>query len=336
MLHLQKTYEAKIKALENQVTKMDGEKRKMALKDKDALKEDGREKQNLLTMRLETLKKELHEAKSQQKEFKRLQKLHSRGELKISSLQVELSGMKATRAGMQRELKSKTELYRKTTRAKDLEIVKLKRSEARQEYQLHKLEDARSKQSNVLKRKTEEIAMAHKKLKTAQLKSLGKREKTFTADHEEALRLQIHQLIETNVTIADTKCTITAEMEARKAISKKATSVLVQKQLQEKSKSVKEMQSQLMNLESSTRLCFSSVTAPSSITIAKHTIAHFVSLFVETRMESEIQMHALKQRIEDLEAVRQANNTILLIIINELLLVTYSSSYSNPQATSWF
>ncbi|CAK4690844.1 unnamed protein product [Aphanomyces euteiches] len=106
-----------------------------------------------------------------QKECMRLQKLHKQGQLKISALEQELTHMKQLKASLQRQLKTEVGNAQKEQRRQSLEILKLQRKDAKKQMELQKLTQLHSQQTNVLKRKNEELAklQASKRFKPSKM-----------------------------------------------------------------------------------------------------------------------------------------------------------------------
>ncbi|RQM29578.1 hypothetical protein B5M09_005770 [Aphanomyces astaci] len=97
-------------------------------------------------------------ATAAQTEVRRLQRLHQQGQLKISSLQVELTSMKQMKASLQRKLKMEVGNAQKEHRRQSLAILQLQRKHTKKQMEIHKLSHLHAQQNTMLKRKTEELA----------------------------------------------------------------------------------------------------------------------------------------------------------------------------------
>eukprot|EP00069_Balaena_mysticetus_P014114 bmy_08450T0 len=75
--------------------------------------------------------------------------------------------MKNQRVQLMRQMKEDAERFRQWKQQKDKEVIQLKERDRKRQYELLKLERSFQKQSNVLRRKTEEAAAANKRLKDA-------------------------------------------------------------------------------------------------------------------------------------------------------------------------
>ncbi|RHY65761.1 hypothetical protein DYB34_007173 [Aphanomyces astaci] len=111
-------------------------------------------------------------ATAAQTEVRRLQRLHQQGQLKISSLQVELTSMKQMKASLQRKLKMEVGNAQKEHRRQSLAILQLQRKHTKKQMEIQKLSHLHAQQNTMLKRKTEELA---------KLQSSNKRVKPSTA-----------------------------------------------------------------------------------------------------------------------------------------------------------
>ncbi|TMW64907.1 hypothetical protein Poli38472_009074 [Pythium oligandrum] len=160
-------YESKIRQLESEVAKLTAEKARLAQEvppDGTTQTSDGTQRR--LQEQLQLVQTQLQVARHSEKECKRLNQLWKNGSLKISTLQREITDMKAQKAALQRRLKQEAESHRKERREQDLKIIQLKRQEQRKQYELQKLASLHAKQNNVLKRKNEEIAAVTKRMRT--------------------------------------------------------------------------------------------------------------------------------------------------------------------------
>ena len=75
--------------------------------------------------------------------------------------------MKTQRVQLMRRMKEDAEKSRQWKQQKDKEVIQLREQDRKRRYELVKLERDFQKQSNVLRRKTEEAAAANKRLKDA-------------------------------------------------------------------------------------------------------------------------------------------------------------------------
>lgn len=166
------SYEHKIVQLEKRVGKLAAEKKRLSLEIKvngKSVDAATRRSKEDVFVQLQKSQSQLQVAKQAEKECKRLTALWKTGKFKISTLESEIVDMKKQKTTLQRKLKEESETHRKEKREHELQIVQLKRQDQRKQYELQKLSALHSKQSNVLKRKTEEMTMANKRMRTMAL-----------------------------------------------------------------------------------------------------------------------------------------------------------------------
>ncbi|GAB9468919.1 Kinesin family member 4 isoform 2 putati [Globisporangium polare] len=163
------SYEQKIIKLENRVGRLAAEKKRLSLEIKaSGQSADAADQKNKEDVRaqLQQIQSQLQVAKQAGEECKRLTALWKSGKFKISALEQDIVDMKKQKAGLQRKLRAEAETHRREKREQDLKILQLKRQDQRKQHELQKLTALHSKQNSVLKRKTEEIVMANKRMRT--------------------------------------------------------------------------------------------------------------------------------------------------------------------------
>ncbi|XP_058392074.1 chromosome-associated kinesin KIF4A isoform X3 [Diceros bicornis minor] len=165
---IQYQYQDNIKNLELEVINLQKEKEELVLelqttkKDINQAKLSERRRKRLqeLEGQIADLKKKLHEQS-------KLLKLKESTEHTVSKLNQEIQVMKNQRVQLMRQMKEDAEKFRQWKQQKDKEVIQLKERDRKRQYELLKLERNFQKQSNVLRRKTEEAAAANKRLKDA-------------------------------------------------------------------------------------------------------------------------------------------------------------------------
>nr|CCA18975.1 PREDICTED: kinesin family member 4 isoform 2 putati [Albugo laibachii Nc14]CCA24827.1 predicted protein putative [Albugo laibachii Nc14] len=163
LLAMTSSYTQKIFQLEKEIDALTEDKKNLA----SAIhtKSNSITSSSRLKDQLKTLQQQLGIARGAERECKRLTLQLKNGTLKISTLEHEVSSMKRQKANLQRQLKEESERHRKESRQQQLEILRLKRQEERKQYELQKLSALHAKQNTVLKRKTEEVAAANKRMR---------------------------------------------------------------------------------------------------------------------------------------------------------------------------
>ncbi|XP_051486627.1 chromosome-associated kinesin KIF4A isoform X1 [Apus apus] len=165
---IQSQYQTNIKDLELEVSSLQKEKEELILalhlakKDVNQAKLSERRRK-----RLQELEGQINELKKKLNEQSKLLKLKESTERTVSKLNQEIREMKNQRVQLMRQMKEDAEKFRQWKQQKDKEVIQLKERDRKRQYELLKLERDFQKQTNVLRRKTEEAAAANKRLKDA-------------------------------------------------------------------------------------------------------------------------------------------------------------------------
>ncbi|CAN4092353.1 unnamed protein product [Withania somnifera] len=122
------------------------------------LKEDYLQKLNLLESQVAVLKKK-QDAQSQ------LLRQKQKSDDAAKRLQDEIQRIKTQKVQLQQKIKQESEQFRLWKASREKEVLQLKKEGRRNEYEMHKLLALNQRQKMVLQRKTEEAAMATKRLK---------------------------------------------------------------------------------------------------------------------------------------------------------------------------
>ncbi|XP_016481104.1 kinesin-like protein KIN-4C [Nicotiana tabacum] len=122
------------------------------------LKQDYLQKLNLLEAQVAELKKK-QDAQSQ------LLRQKQKSDDAAKRLQDEIHRIKSQKVQLQQKIKQESEQFRLWKASREKEVLQLKKEGRRNEYEMHKLMALNQRQKMVLQRKTEEAAMASKRLK---------------------------------------------------------------------------------------------------------------------------------------------------------------------------
>ena len=163
LLALTSYYSQKIIQLEEEIDALTKDEKKLATAIRS--KANSTMSSSRLHEQLKSLQQQVGIARGAERECKRLTLQLKNGTLKITTLENEVSSMKKQKANLQRQSKEESERHRKENRQQQLQILRLKRQEERKQYQLQKLSELHAKQNTVLKRKTEEVAAANKRMR---------------------------------------------------------------------------------------------------------------------------------------------------------------------------
>nr|XP_018673943.1 PREDICTED: kinesin-like protein KIN-4A isoform X2 [Musa acuminata subsp. malaccensis] len=115
--------------------------------------------------KLKALEAQILDLKKKQENQVQLLKQKQRSEEAAKKLQEEIQFIKAQKVQLQHKIKQEAEQFRQWKASREKELLQLKKEGRRNEYERHKLQALNQRQKLVLHRKTEEAAMATKKLK---------------------------------------------------------------------------------------------------------------------------------------------------------------------------
>ncbi|XP_075394770.1 chromosome-associated kinesin KIF4A isoform X1 [Tenrec ecaudatus] len=165
---MQFQYQDNIKSLELEVINLQKEKEELVLELQTTKKDVNQAKlSERRRKRLQELETQIADLKKKLNEQSKLLKLKESTEHTVSKLNQEIQVMKKQRVQLMRQMKEDAEKFRQWKQQKDKEVIQLKERDRKRQYELLKLERNFQKQSNVLRRKTEEAAAANKRLKDA-------------------------------------------------------------------------------------------------------------------------------------------------------------------------
>ncbi|XP_017396044.1 chromosome-associated kinesin KIF4B [Cebus imitator] len=165
---IQFQYQDNIKSLELEVINLQKEKEEVVLELQTVKKDVNQAKlSEHCRKRLQELEGQIADLKKKLNEQSKLLKLKESTEHTVSKLNQEIQTMKKQRVQFMRQMKEDAEKFRQWKQKKDKEVIQLKERDRKRQYELLKLERNFKKQSSVLRRKTEEAAAANKRLKDA-------------------------------------------------------------------------------------------------------------------------------------------------------------------------
>ncbi|XP_065049195.1 kinesin-like protein KIN-4A [Musa acuminata AAA Group] len=115
--------------------------------------------------KLKTLEAQIINLKKKQENQVQLLKQKQRSDEAAKKLQDEIQFIKAQKVQLQHKIKQEAEQFRQWKASREKELLQLRKEGRRNEYERRKLQALNQRQKMVLQRKTEEAAMATKKLK---------------------------------------------------------------------------------------------------------------------------------------------------------------------------
>ncbi|XP_057779688.1 kinesin-like protein KIN-4A isoform X2 [Salvia miltiorrhiza] len=115
--------------------------------------------------KLKVLEAQIQDLKKKQENQVQLLKQKQKSDDAAKRLQEEIQCIKAQKVQLQHKIKQESEQFRHWKATREKELLQLKKVGRRNEYERHKLQALNQRQKMVLQRKTEEAAMATKRLK---------------------------------------------------------------------------------------------------------------------------------------------------------------------------
>ncbi|KAK4434404.1 Kinesin-like protein KIN-4A [Sesamum alatum] len=121
--------------------------------------------QDMHAQKLKSLEAQIQELKKKQENQVQLLKQKQKSDEAAKKLQDEIQCIKAQKVQLQQKIKQEAEQFRQWKASREKELLQLRKEGRRNEYERHKLQALNQRQKMVLQRKTEEAAMATKRLK---------------------------------------------------------------------------------------------------------------------------------------------------------------------------
>ncbi|CAN0922410.1 Kinesin-like protein KIN-4A [Linum grandiflorum] len=121
--------------------------------------------QDVHSQKLKTLEGQILDLKKKQENQVQLLKQKQKSDEAAKKLQEEIQSIKAQKVQLQHRMKHEAEQFRQWKASREKELLQLRKEGRRNEYERHKLQAINQRQKMVLQRKTEEAAVATKRLK---------------------------------------------------------------------------------------------------------------------------------------------------------------------------
>ncbi|CAH9144871.1 unnamed protein product [Cuscuta epithymum] len=121
--------------------------------------------QDIHAQKLKALEVQILDLKKKQESQVQLLKQKQKSDEAAKRLVDEIQSIKAQKVQLQHKIKQEAEQFRQWKASREKELLQLKKEGRRNEYERHKLQAMNQRQKMVLQRKTEEAAMATKRLK---------------------------------------------------------------------------------------------------------------------------------------------------------------------------
>ncbi|RHN70313.1 putative plus-end-directed kinesin ATPase [Medicago truncatula] len=117
------------------------------------------------SQKLKALEAQILDLKKKQESQVQLMKQKQKSDEATKRLQDEIQSIKAQKVQLQQKIKQEAEQFRQWKASREKELLQLRKEGRKSEYEKHKLQALNQRQRMVLQRKTEEAAMATKRLK---------------------------------------------------------------------------------------------------------------------------------------------------------------------------
>ncbi|KAL8487529.1 hypothetical protein ACS0TY_024002 [Phlomoides rotata] len=121
--------------------------------------------QDVHAQKLKMLEAQIHDFKKKQENQVQLVKQKQKSDNAAFKLQEEIQCIKSQKVKLQNRIKQEAEQFRQWKANREKELLQLRKEGRRNEYERHKLQALNQRQKMVLQRKTEEAAVATKRLK---------------------------------------------------------------------------------------------------------------------------------------------------------------------------
>ncbi|XP_076920074.1 kinesin-like protein KIN-4A isoform X1 [Bidens hawaiensis] len=183
--------------------------------------------QDLHSHKLKSLESQIQELKKKQESQVQLSRQKQKSDEAAKRLQEEIQFIKAQKVQLQHKIKQEAEQFRQWKASREKELLQLKKEGRRNEYERHKLQALNQRQKMVLQRKTEEAAMATKRLKELLEARRSTRENSVTSNgngangqnNEKALQRWLDHELEVMVNVHEVRHEYKKQSQVRTALA---------------------------------------------------------------------------------------------------------------------
>ncbi|KAJ9559868.1 hypothetical protein OSB04_005028, partial [Centaurea solstitialis] len=177
--------------------------------------------------KLKSLESQIQELKKKQENQVQLLKQKQKSDEAAKRLQDEIQFIKAQKVQLQHKIKQEAEQFRQWKASREKELLQLKKEGRRNEYERHKLQALNQRQKMVLQRKTEEAAMATKRLKELLEARKSTRDSSVTSNtngangqnNEKALQRWLDHELEVMVNVHEVRHEYEKQSQVRAALA---------------------------------------------------------------------------------------------------------------------
>lgn len=227
---LKQHFGKKLMELEDEKKAVQQERDKLLAEVESLASPDGQshKSQDIHLQKLKSLEAQISDLKKKQENQVQLLKQKQRSEEEAKKLQDEIQYIKAQKVQLQHKIKQEAEQFRQWKASREKELLQLKKEGRRNEYERHKLQALNQRQKMVLQRKTEEAAMATKKLKELleARKSTARENSAFangnsasTPVNEKSLQRWLDHELEVMVNVHEVRAEYEKQSEVRAAMA---------------------------------------------------------------------------------------------------------------------
>ncbi|KVH98313.1 Kinesin, motor domain-containing protein [Cynara cardunculus var. scolymus] len=177
--------------------------------------------------KLKSLESQIQDLKKKQESQVLLLKQKQKSDEAAKRLQDEIHFIKAQKVQLQHKIKQEAEQFRHWKASREKELLQLKKEGRRNEYERHKLQALNQRQKMVLQRKTEEAAMATKRLKELLEARKSTRDNSVTSNtngangqnNEKALQRWLDHELEVMVNVHEVRHEYGKQSQVRAALA---------------------------------------------------------------------------------------------------------------------
>ncbi|KAI3465322.1 hypothetical protein Pfo_021985 [Paulownia fortunei] len=184
--------------------------------------------QDVHSQKLKLLEAQIQDLKKKQENQVQLLKQKQKSDEATKKLQDEIQCIKAQKVQLQHKIKQEAEQFRQWKASREKELLQLRKEGRRNEYERHKLQALNQRQKMVLQRKTEEAAMATKRLKELlEARKSSARENSVTSNgngingqsNEKSLQRWLDHELEVMVNVHEVRYEYEKQSEVRAALA---------------------------------------------------------------------------------------------------------------------
>ncbi|KAL0685713.1 hypothetical protein Bca4012_052561 [Brassica carinata] len=164
---LKQYFGKKIAEVEDEKRSVQEERNRLLAEIENLASSDGQAQklQDVHAQNLKALEAQIQDLKKKQENQVQLLKQKQKSDDAAKRLQDEIHSIKAQKVQLQHRMKQEAEQFRQWKASREKELLQLRKEGRNSEYERHKLQALNQRQKMVLQRKTEEAAMATKRLK---------------------------------------------------------------------------------------------------------------------------------------------------------------------------